>query len=90
MIEEVIIEIAKQTPSIGILIYGVSYFMKQVKKKDNQIISLAEKSIKAISSYQVHVESIDNIQRENQKDHHELSDLLKASYSILKDLKERR
>lgn len=39
-INDVLIEIAKQTPSIGILIYFVMYFQKDIRRKDEELIKL--------------------------------------------------
>ena len=43
MDSDIIMEISRQTPTIGVLMFIVIYFMKQLDKKDKQIIDVIEK-----------------------------------------------
>ena len=88
--EDILVEIGKQTPMVGLMIWLLLHYIKQIKLKDRQILDLAEKSIKAISVYQVHIANVDNVQKENSKEHQELAELLRAILTILTDLKEGR
>ena len=82
MIETIFIEIAKQSPLVGLLVTAVIYLNKQNKAKEDKLEDLAEKSIKAIALYDVHITDVKDIQKDNSNEHSEILDLLKASYTI--------
>lgn len=88
--EEIFIEIAKQSPLVAVLVATTIYLVRQNNRKDVKLEDLAEKSIKAIALYDTHITSVNTIQEKNSDEHHELRDLIKASYVILKDLKRGR
>lgn len=87
MIEEIFIELAKQSPLVAVLVSAIIYLVRQNKKKEDKLEDLAEKSIKAIALYDTHITDVNSIQKVNTNEHRELIDLAKASYSILKDIK---
>lgn len=44
--EDLILEIAKQLPSIGILVYFIMYFQKEIQRKDDELRA-TEKELRA-------------------------------------------